>query len=323
MKLRRIALLLAAAAALSFLFGASGHRDAWPVDWFLIAVAAVAREGNFVKAVLTGAAAGLLEDGLTQPMLGFNAFAKSALGYGLALVAVRVILGGSVAVGRGPRARLARQRRDRGGAGLLARAGPDRARRRANRCGGPRRPESRRRRSKSAAKFPLARLVGQATAAEAAVMRPGSGEGRRVKGGVRVSVPQGSFVAFAFADAGGVTVLRVRDDRRELSRRVEIARIGVGQRLRGAGLRLLVRADRPRRSLLHPLGEQPDPLGPDQRRRAATSSTATASPWSRTSPPTTSSSTGGRPVTSPAPSGSPRASWSCRPSRCGPAWSAR
>ncbi len=98
-KLRRVALLLAAAAALSFLFGASGHRDAWPVDWFLIAVAAVAREGNFVKAVLTGAAAGLLEDGLTQPLIGFNAFAKSALGYGLALVAVRVILGGSVAVG--------------------------------------------------------------------------------------------------------------------------------------------------------------------------------------------------------------------------------
>ena len=79
-------------------------------------MAAVAREGNFVKAVLTGAAAGLLEDALTQPMLGFNAFAKSALGYGLALVAVRVILGGSVAVGRGPRARLARQRRDRRGA---------------------------------------------------------------------------------------------------------------------------------------------------------------------------------------------------------------
>lgn len=99
MKLRRVALLLAAAAALSFLFGASGHRDAWPVDWFLIAVAAVAREGNFVKAVLTGAAAGLLEDGLTQQLIGFNAFAKSALGYGLALVAVRVILGGSVAVG--------------------------------------------------------------------------------------------------------------------------------------------------------------------------------------------------------------------------------
>jgi rod shape-determining protein MreD len=98
-RLRRIVLLVAAAAALSFLFGASGHRGAWPADWFLIAVATVAREGNFVKAVLTGAVAGLLEDSMTQPMLGFNAFAKSAIGYGLALVAVRVILGGSVAAG--------------------------------------------------------------------------------------------------------------------------------------------------------------------------------------------------------------------------------
>jgi rod shape-determining protein MreD len=98
-KLHRIALLLAAAVALSFLFGASRHRGAWPVDWFLIAVATVAREGHFAKGVLTGAAAGLLEDGLTQPMLGFNAFAKSAIGYGLALVSVRVILGGPVAVG--------------------------------------------------------------------------------------------------------------------------------------------------------------------------------------------------------------------------------
>jgi rod shape-determining protein MreD len=97
-KLRRVALLLAVAAGLSFLSGASGHRGAWPVDWYLIAVAIVAREGNFVKAVLTGAAAGLLDD-LSQPMLGFNAFAKSALGYALALVAVRVILGGPLAVG--------------------------------------------------------------------------------------------------------------------------------------------------------------------------------------------------------------------------------
>ncbi|MGH9368638.1 MAG: rod shape-determining protein MreD [Thermoanaerobaculia bacterium] len=99
MKPRRIALLLAAAAALSFLIGASGRRGAWPADWFLIAVASVSREGHFVKTVLAGAAAGLLEDALTQEMLGFNAFAKSAIGYGLALVAVRVILGGSVAVG--------------------------------------------------------------------------------------------------------------------------------------------------------------------------------------------------------------------------------
>jgi rod shape-determining protein MreD len=98
-KVRRIVLLLAAAAALSFLFGASRHRGTWPADWFLIAVATVAREGYFVRAVLTGAAAGLIEDALTQPMIGFNAFAKSAIGYGLALIAVRVILAGPVAVG--------------------------------------------------------------------------------------------------------------------------------------------------------------------------------------------------------------------------------
>ena len=99
MKLRRAALLVAAAAALTFLFGASGHRGAWPADWFIIAVATVARQGNFVQAVLTGAAAGLLEDALTQQLLGFNAFAKSAIGYGLALVAIRVIVGGPLAVG--------------------------------------------------------------------------------------------------------------------------------------------------------------------------------------------------------------------------------
>ena len=99
MKLRRVALLLAAAAALAFFFSGSGRRGIWPVDWFLIAVAAVAREGDFVRAVLTGASAGFLEDALTQPLLGFNAFAKAAIGYALALVSVRVIVGGAVAVG--------------------------------------------------------------------------------------------------------------------------------------------------------------------------------------------------------------------------------
>ena len=99
MKLRRVALLLLAAAALAFFFSGSGHRGVWPVDWFLIAVATVSREGDFVRAVLTGASAGFLEDALTQPMLGFNAFAKAAIGYALALVSVRVIVGGAVAVG--------------------------------------------------------------------------------------------------------------------------------------------------------------------------------------------------------------------------------
>lgn len=99
MKLRRVALLLVAAAVFAFFFSGSAHRGVWPVDWFLIAVATVAREGDFVRAVLTGASAGFLEDGLTQPLLGFNAFSKAALGYALALVSVRVMVGGAVAVG--------------------------------------------------------------------------------------------------------------------------------------------------------------------------------------------------------------------------------
>lgn len=99
MKLRRVALLLAAATALTLFFSGSGHRGVWPVDWFLIAVATVAREGDFVRAVLTGASAGFLEDALTQPLLGLNAFAKAAVGYALALVSVRVVFGGAVAVG--------------------------------------------------------------------------------------------------------------------------------------------------------------------------------------------------------------------------------
>jgi rod shape-determining protein MreD len=99
MRIRRIVLLLAAAAALQFLVGASSYRRAWPVDWFLIATATVARGGDFVRAVLTGAAAGLLEDGLANQLIGMNAFAKAAIGYVLALVSVRVMLGGAWAVG--------------------------------------------------------------------------------------------------------------------------------------------------------------------------------------------------------------------------------
>ena len=99
MRVRRIVLLLAAAAALQFLVGASSYRRAGPVDWFLIAPATVARGGDFVRAVLTGAAAGLLEDGLANQLIGMNAFAKAAIGYVLALVSVRVMLGGAWAVG--------------------------------------------------------------------------------------------------------------------------------------------------------------------------------------------------------------------------------
>jgi len=99
MRVSRIALLLAAAAALQFLFGASRYRGAWPVDWFLIATASVARGGDFSRAVLAGATAGLIEDGLSHQLLGMNAFAKAAIGYLLAAFSIRVMFGGAWAVG--------------------------------------------------------------------------------------------------------------------------------------------------------------------------------------------------------------------------------
>ena len=99
MRAGRVALLLAAAAVLEFFVGRSPYRRFLPVDWFLLATAVVARSGDFVRAVLAGAAAGTLEDALSMPLIGMNAFAKAILGYGLTLVAVRVVFGGSLAVG--------------------------------------------------------------------------------------------------------------------------------------------------------------------------------------------------------------------------------
>jgi rod shape-determining protein MreD len=99
LKIRRIALLLAAAAVLEFLVAGSRYRALWPVDWFLLATAGVARSGDFVRAVLTGAVAGFAEDALSQPMLGVNAFAKALLGFVLTLVSVRIAFGGALAVG--------------------------------------------------------------------------------------------------------------------------------------------------------------------------------------------------------------------------------
>jgi rod shape-determining protein MreD len=98
-KLTRIAGLLAAATALQFFVGASPHRAAWPVDFFLLATAIVARGGDFVRAVLVGGALGLFEDTLNHELIGMNAFAKAALGYLLALLSVRVMFGGPWAVG--------------------------------------------------------------------------------------------------------------------------------------------------------------------------------------------------------------------------------
>lgn len=99
MKIGRLALLLAAAVVLEFFVGGGRYRGFLPVDWFLLATAIVARSGDFVRAVLMGAAAGFIEDGLSQQLLGLNAFAKATLGYALALVSVRVVFGGSLAVG--------------------------------------------------------------------------------------------------------------------------------------------------------------------------------------------------------------------------------
>ncbi len=99
MKLGRIALLLAGATALEFLFGGSKYRGIWPVDWLLLATAIVARSGGYGRSVLTGATAGFIEDALTETLLGLNAFAKAGIGYLLAFVSVRVIFGGALAVG--------------------------------------------------------------------------------------------------------------------------------------------------------------------------------------------------------------------------------
>jgi rod shape-determining protein MreD len=95
----RIALLLAAATVLEFFVGGLRLRGLLPVDWFLLATASVARGGDFVRAVLTGAAAGFVEDALSQQLFGMNAFAKAAIGYGLAMISVRIVFGGALAVG--------------------------------------------------------------------------------------------------------------------------------------------------------------------------------------------------------------------------------
>ena len=88
MKIRRIALLLAAAAAMEYLVGGSRHRSWLPIDWFLLATAAVARGGDFVRAVLAGTASGLMEDTISQELVGLNAFAKAILGYALTIVSL-------------------------------------------------------------------------------------------------------------------------------------------------------------------------------------------------------------------------------------------
>jgi rod shape-determining protein MreD len=92
-------LRLLAACVLQFGFGASVHRGVWPVDWFLLAVAAEALAGDFVRTPIVGACAGLIEDALTQPLLGANAFAKALLGYVFTSISVHMVFEGVLAVG--------------------------------------------------------------------------------------------------------------------------------------------------------------------------------------------------------------------------------
>lgn len=99
MKWKRVAVILAAATVVQFLLGGSRHRSIWPLDAFLVATALVARGGDSVTAVLAGGGMGLLEDALSNDLLGMNAFAKAAIGYVFALLSLRVMFGGVWAVG--------------------------------------------------------------------------------------------------------------------------------------------------------------------------------------------------------------------------------
>jgi len=68
------------------------------VDWILIAVAYQAAGGAPTSATIGGAIAGLAEDVLLQPLKGANAFAKALLGYVLAMLSLRIVFAGALAV---------------------------------------------------------------------------------------------------------------------------------------------------------------------------------------------------------------------------------
>ncbi|HEX5855909.1 MAG TPA: rod shape-determining protein MreD, partial [Thermoanaerobaculia bacterium] len=98
MKFGRVVLILVTATALQFFVGGSRHRSAWPADFFLIATAVAARGGNSSRAVLVGGVLGFLEDAFAHELLGMSAFAKALIGYILAVLSVRVVVGGSWAL---------------------------------------------------------------------------------------------------------------------------------------------------------------------------------------------------------------------------------
>ena len=71
----------------------------WPplghIDWLLIAVVLLALRGSFREAVLLGAVAGLIQDGLSGDIVGLHGFAKTS-------IAAVIASFGSFLVVRGP-----------------------------------------------------------------------------------------------------------------------------------------------------------------------------------------------------------------------------
>ena len=65
-----------------------------PPDLFFLPVAAVARRGRAIPAMLTGLLAGLAQDALTSPvrLLGLNAFSKVLLAYLMAAIGARALV---------------------------------------------------------------------------------------------------------------------------------------------------------------------------------------------------------------------------------------
>ncbi len=82
-----------ALAALSTL-GLGAIRVPIGPDFFLLVVAASARGGSVVRAMVVGAFAGLIEDGLHNAprLLGLHAFSKILIGYLLATIAMHAIV---------------------------------------------------------------------------------------------------------------------------------------------------------------------------------------------------------------------------------------
>ncbi len=98
MKAFRVAISILAAAGATVLFGSLRAPVLSAVDWFLLAVAYQAASSSFIPATIGGALAGLVEDLLLHPLKGAHAFSKAFLGYAFALVAVRMVFGGTLAV---------------------------------------------------------------------------------------------------------------------------------------------------------------------------------------------------------------------------------